>query len=91
MEADLTIIAKKSRLFREQKNKEYFPPVEDPLQPHLFSVRKQEERRSEVEEGWIFICTFPSPNPLDILKTAVESFDEAFSRMEMMQSVRRDF
>lgn len=32
-----------SRQSREQKNKKCFSPVESPLKPHLFLLRKREE------------------------------------------------
>lgn len=44
VEAALTVIAGQSRRSREQKNKECFPLVEGPLEPHLFSLRNREER-----------------------------------------------
>lgn len=51
VEAGLTIIAGKSRQSREQKNKKCFSPIEGPLKPHLFLLRKQEERELEVGDS----------------------------------------
>lgn len=52
VEAGLTIIAGRSRRFREQKKyKKCFPPVEGPLESHFFLLRKREERGLKAGDG----------------------------------------